>query len=351
MPFIAGGMAAVQIGGSILSSNAQKKAANAAAAAQQAALEEYRRLIDEVGAPPDLSAAVVLEKLQQAGVLTPELEQAINLDASKRAQVQEDDSLRGAQVRALQQMAKRSRSGLTAEERAEANIARGEVQRDLQAKQEQIVNDLAMRGQAGGGAEIAARLMSSQEAADRASEEADRIQAMASARALQAMQAESQMAGSLRGQDFDVNMAKAGAEDEFNRFNVENQISRQTRNIGARNVSQEANLREKQRIQDTNTETANAEKYRQLEAKRQFWQDKLSYAQAKAAPVLGMGQVGAQQASALGQNKANLISGIAGGISSGFGALSNYYASQPKTPSVSSSDPSGVDLLNQRIRR
>lgn len=350
MPWIAAGMVVAGAVGSMMSGNAQKKAAAKAAAAQQAALEEQRRLIEEVGMPPDQSARIVLKDLQQAGLLTPELEEAINLDVSKRSQIQEDPELRKIQVSALQQMAKRGRAGLTAEERAEFNKSRGEVQRDLQAKQAQIINEMQMRGQSGGGAEIASRLLSSQDAADRASEEADRIQAAASARALQAMQAQSGMAGDLRGQDFDVESFKASAEDEFNRFNVENQIARQTRNVGVRNVAQEYNLGEKQRIQDTNTNNYNDETYNQLARQRQYWSDKLDYAGMKAGIARSGGEAAARTSTQQGQNKANMISGVTGAVTSGLGGLSNYYASKPAAPAASSG-ASGVDLLNQRIQR
>lgn len=327
MPMI--GAAAAGIGGGLLSSSASKKAANRAADAMKAALAAAQKIIDEVGAPPDQSAPIILEQLRQAGVLTPELEAQVTAQPTAFQNIQEDTGLRDRQVKALSELSKRGRAGLTPEERAEFNKSRQEVQRDLQGKNEQIINDMAMRGQAGGGAEIAARMLATQEGADRASEEADRIQAAASQRALQAIMMESDAAGNIRGQDFQVASAKANAADEMNRFNTTNQIAINQRNVGTQNVAQEANLGNKQRIQDTNTSTKNAETYAQKERERQFWNDKLAYAQARTAPILGMGQVNAQQAQQVGQANANMWSNIGGGAAAGFGALSNYYAKQP----------------------
>lgn len=322
MPLIAGS-AAASLGGGILAGNAQKKAAREATAAMQAAMARAEQIIDAIGAPPDLSEKIILDQLQLAGVLTPELEADVRQLTSQVSQIQKDDQLRGLQTKALQEISKRGRVGLTPEERAQYNVLRGETQRDLEAKQQQIKQDLAMRGQAGGGAEIAARLLSSQESADRASEEADRISALASQRAMQAIAQSGEMAGNLRGQDFQEEVTKGSAADQFNRFNLENQMQIAQRNIDRRNVAQERNLGEKQRIQDTNVGMANQERYRQAEAKRQNWQDKLAAASAKIGVITGMTPGITQGMMQQGKAKANMWTGLAGGISGTMGALAN----------------------------
>lgn len=332
MPLILGGASlAAGIGGGILGGKSAKKAAAAQQAAIQAAMAQAMSIIDAVGAPPDLSKAIMIEQLQKAGVYTPEMEEAVNLEVSRVSQIQEDKSLRDNQVKALQEISKRGRAGLTPEERAEFNKSRGEVQRDLEAKNQQIIQNLAMRGQSGGGAEIAARLLASQESADRASEEADRLNATASARALDAIRQSGQLSGDLRQQDFNIEAAKAGSQDEFDRFNVENQIARQQRNVDSRNVAQATNLAETQRIQDTNTAAANQEKYRQVQAQRDFWQDKMSQAQAKAAVLTGGAGMMGQAAGGQDKAAANMWGQIGGAGASAFGSLANYYANKPKT--------------------
>lgn len=316
--------------GGIMSGNASKKAAAAQQAAIQAAMAQAMSIIDSVGAPPDLSKAIMIEQLQLAGVYTPEMEEAVDMEVSKVSQIQEDKGLRENQVKALQEISKRGRAGLTPEERAEFNKSRGEVQRDLEAKNQQIIQNLAMRGQGGGGAEIAARLLASQESADRASEESDRINATASARALEAIRESGQLSGQLRSQDFDIEATKAGAQDEFDRFNVENQVARQQRNVDSRNVAQATNLGEKQRVQDTNTAAANQEKYRQVQAQRDFWQDKLTQAQAKASVLTGGAGMMGQAAGGKDNAAANMWGQIGGAGASGFGALSSYYGNKGK---------------------
>lgn len=346
MPWLAAGAAASGIAGGILGGNAQKKAAAAQQAAIAAAIARAQQIIDEVGAPPDLSEKIILDQLAQVGELTPELEQQVKLGVSKLSQLQEDKTLRDTQTKVLREIAKRGKAGLTPEERAQMNVARQDVQRDLEAKQQQIIQNLAMRGQAGSGAEIAARLQSSQESADRASEEADRISALASQRALAALQQEAAMSGDIRSQDFDVERTRLAAADEYNRFDVQNQMDVNQRNVAAKNVSQAANLAEKQRVADTNKQMANQERYRQAQAKRDFWSDKMRQAEAKAAVVTGGMAPTAQAIGNMGQAKANMWSGIGGGLSGGFGLLANYYAGQNKAGTKYDTNDAKVDTNN-----
>lgn len=309
--------------GGLMANHANKKGQAAAAAA----LARAQALIDAVGAPPDLSGKIIYDQFQQAGILTPELENAINLGVSKVSQIEEDPSLRGAQMEALQRMSKVGRTGLTAEDRAAYNLSRQSVQKDLEAKQQQIKNEMEMRGQGGGGSEIAARMLASQSGADRASEEADRISADAAARALQGISQSANMASNVRGQDFSNNEARASAADEFSRFNTTNQQAVQERNIGSKNAAQAANLENKQQLSNMNTSQANQEALRQKEAQRTYWQDKLTYAQAQAAPLSAQAQFESNR----GQQNANAISGMASGIGSGFGSLSSYFGKNQTT--------------------
>ena len=274
--------------------------------AQKAAILGYMDKLDKVGMPPDQSALLILDQFQQAGILTPQLEQAIQDSTTQFQNIKRDESTRQFQVNALKQMAQYGRAGLTPDEAAEMRKARQGVQQDLEAKQQQIIQNLAARGQGGAGAEIAARLGASQAAADRQSEESDRVSALAAQRALQAIAAQSSMAQQLRGQDYGEEAAKAEAMDQMQRFNVQNQIGWQQRNVGAQNQAQAANLQNLQRIKDANVSQSNQEKYNQLERQRQNWLDKLAYAQAYQSPSMAYGQTGLNQAMSKAQSQAAL---------------------------------------------
>ena len=274
--------------------------------AQKASISAMIDKLDKVGMPPDQSALLILDQYQQAGILTPQLEQALQDSVTEFKNIKRDEGTRQFQVKALQQMAQYGRAGLTPDEAAEMRKARQGVQQDLEAKQQQIIQNLAARGQAGGGAEIAARLGASQAAADRASEEGDRISSLAAQRALQAIAQQSGMASNLRNQDYGEESARASAMDQMQRFNVQNQMGINQRNVASQNTAQAANLANKQSIANQNVGQSNQEKYNQLQRQRQNWLDKLAYAQSYQNPLQQYGQAGLQQAMSRGQSQAAL---------------------------------------------
>jgi hypothetical protein len=296
----AGAGLASTVGGMIQGSK-DRKAANAA---YQRAMEE----IEKVGAPPNLAREIFLKEFKSAGVLTPELEQNINLEASKVAQIQEDPRLKDAQLRALEQMQQVGR-GLSPQERATFNKLRSEVQRDTEAKRQQIVQNMQARGQAGSGAELAAALMSSQAGADQASEAGDRIAAASAERALQAMLQSGQLGGQIRSQDFGVAQAKASAEDEMNRMKYQTSIGMQQRNIDRANEAQAGNLQNQQQIMNANTAMANQERLRKLQAEEDYWKNRLGAAQTKAGLSTGQSDRLSNQAQSKAQGMATVASG------------------------------------------
>jgi len=218
---------------------------------------------------------------------TPELEQEADLAASKVSQIQEAPELRDAQMQALRSIQQRASGGLTPEDRAVFEKMRSGVRSDTRGKERQIISELAQRGQAGAGAELAARLQASQSGADQASEQGMDIAAAASRNALQAAAQSGALSGNIRSQDFDVNQAKAAAEDERNRMLFQNSTALRARNVGAKNTAQQQNLSERQRLSDINTQMSNTERQRQSDAQRQYWSDKLALANVKNATKTG----------------------------------------------------------------
>ncbi len=291
MPMAIAAVAAPIVGGIIgqIASEGDRRKA-------EAAMQEAIQIIDSVGAPPDLSREIIMQKLQQVGVMTPELEQAIDVGISQVSQIQEDPAVRESQMEALQAMSQLGKTGMGAEDRAALNQIRAEVQRDSEAKRQQVIQQAQMRGQSGSGAELMSQLLGNQASADRASAEGDRIAAEAAAARRNALTQMSSQAGQLRSQDFGVNQAKASAADEFKKFDTANAVSRQSRNVGAKNTAQERNLGEQQRIADTNTQMANAEKLRQAEAQRNYWNDQLNLAKSRSGARSGQQTFYADQA-------------------------------------------------------
>ena len=82
------------LAGSIIGNMASGADRDAAAAAQKKAYDKILKL----GAGPDLTRKIFLEEFKSAGVLTPELEKAVNIDASKTAEIKEDPRFKEAQM-------------------------------------------------------------------------------------------------------------------------------------------------------------------------------------------------------------------------------------------------------------
>lgn len=315
MPWVAAvGAIASQVGGSIVGGIEAGNKRDAAQAAMEAAYKE----IESVGAPPDLSREIVLKHFQRAGVLTPEVENSIDAGFSKVAQIQEDPSTRDASVNALRMLQQRGQLGLSPEDRAAFNKIRNQVASETEGKRQQILQSFAARGQGGSGAELATQMAAAQQGTQQASEEGDRMAATSSARALQAMSEAGKLGSQIRGQDFDVANTKAQAEDAIRRFNTQNAIGMQQRNVDRRQMVQGANLGEQQRVMDANTMMDNNERMRQEMARRQYWQDKLEYGKAKATSYKEQAGYNNAQADRTAGNWQKVGSGIAAGIGSAY---------------------------------
>jgi len=321
MTAMAIGSVAAPIIGGVIGQMASANDRNAAQAAMQKALA----YIDAVGAPPDLSQAIILDHFQQAGVLTPQLEQAVAIGTSKVSQMQVDPATRQAQMEALQTMQQLGRTGLGAQDRAALAQIRDQVQRDSEAKQQQIIQQMQARGQGGAGAELAASLANSQAGAQQASTQGLDVGAQAQARALQALAQSGTLGGNIRGQDINLENLRSSAADEFQKFDVQNAMNRQQRNVAAQNAGQQFNVTRQQTVSDANVAAANQEKQRQLQARQDYWNNQLKLAQAKAGAMTGAQNFYSNQAA----NTAAAWSGIGAGTGQAAGSI--YAANQKKT--------------------
>lgn len=297
--------------GGLFGSEDRSQAKDMAAKAYQEALS--------LGMPPDLAKEVVLQKFKSAGTLTPELEQAINIGPSEVAELKEDPATRNAQIQALQQLQMSGR-GLSPQDRAKFNQLRDETQRDAEAKRQQIMQSFAQRGMGGAGNELAAQLQQAQASANQASTGGDQIAAASAENALNSIRQAGDLSGQVRSQDFNVANTKASAADQFNRFNTENQISRQTRNIGSQNNAQATNLANNQDIANKNTSTANNELLRQNQAKRDYWDDQLKRTTLRSNAAGGNATVLNNQA----DSTAKKWAGVGSSVSSGLNAYNDY---------------------------
>jgi hypothetical protein len=317
--FAAAGAASAVVGG-VVGNIASAGDRAAQRRAMKAALNELKK----VGLPPDLSAPLILKELQRQGVYTPELEEDLSDTFAEVKLIEEDETLKDAQRQALTMMQQRGRVGLSAEDRAALAQVRNDLERDSQAKSQQIIQQFQARGQGGAGAELQALLQSGQSQAEQASQASMSLMGQAQQRALEAVRQSADISSGMRSQDYNVNAANTAAQNERNRFLAENSIARQRSNVGMLNQAQQLNLAEQQRIADYNAQLANTEQARQREEKGRFWDRKLGYGQAMSAAQLGQAAQAQQQAA----NTANMFANIGGAVGSGLTAYGQSQQNQ-----------------------
>lgn len=327
---VTAGVVASSVIGGLLSSSSAKKAAKAQQAAAAAAFAELNKL----GLPPDISKEVILKQFSSMGILSPELEQEVNLQESQVSKIQEDPSLRNASMEVLNTLGGMSRGGLRAEDRAAYNELRSRVQQDAEAKRQQLMQKFSSIGMTNSGANIASQLQSIQASADSASAGADSLAAEASRAAANALTQRANLAGNIRTQDMSAEQMKARAIDERNRFLYENSVIRQRQNTAAVNAAQESNLKNQQNVANANINQENEESLRQNEAKRQYYMDQLDLAKAKANALNSQGSAASAGYEARGKAQA----GIFGAIGQGIGAYGSYLSDKPQVKERLSSE-------------
>ena len=317
---------ASSIGGSIIGGLAggdEKKKA-------QEALDRADAIINNLKLPPDQSRPIIIEQLKSAGVWKPEMEQHIDAGISKVSQIQEDPSLRQKQTATLQALQQIADTGMTATGRAEYNKFRSQAQQDAEAKRQQILQQMQMRGIGGSGAELAAQLLASQGGANEQAAAADRIAAEQEQAKMAALGQLGGMAGQVRAQDFSNEATKAQAADAFKMFDVQNQLAQQARNVASKNEAAKYDVMNQQRISDTNTQAANQELQRQRQGEMQNYAADLGRAQLQAQQAGNRAGQYQQQA----QNTAQAWSTIGSGLGGALTTLAGKTMGKEKAPST-----------------
>lgn len=319
------GLAIAAAAGPIAGALIGQQASAAARQQAQAAVANAVAAIEQVGAGPDLAREIYLQEFKKAGVLTPENEQYINQNSSELAKVTGNAQAQDAQMKALQSLQQRAQVGLSPEDRARLAQIQDQVAQEAEGKRQQILQNFAARGMGGGGNELLAALSGSQAATQRASQEGLGVASLASQNALQALSQTGQLGGQIQSQSFNEASTRASAADQMNRFNIQNQLGVQSRNVANQNQAQAANLQNAQNISNMNVGQANSELNRQRQAEQQQYLNRYNHAVARSNAYGG-------QATAL-QNQANQQAqqwqNIGTGIGEGAGAFANYNAKNP----------------------
>lgn len=245
-PVTAGIIAAPLVGG-VIGAEQARGSRRAAEAARRQAMAQFAGI--ELPTIEEQLYQFTPEMMPEyLGGYDPAMEEFIELGPTAMEDISLDPRLREAQMGALEQLSEIGEVGLTDAEKAAMRQIRRESAGEARAQQESILQEMARRGAAGGGQELAARLAASQAAAGRMAGEGDVLAQMAQQRALQAMSQAGQLGGQIRGQEFGEQADVARARDIISQFNVAQQQAQQARNIQAQREAQVREATERQRI-------------------------------------------------------------------------------------------------------
>lgn len=304
------------LAGGLLGASAQSQAN---ATAQRLAKEAY----DQFGNVklPDINDEKLNLTAPELQYLQNYMENAQSLGPSEMTNISIDPRLQTAQMNALDTLSKiGSSGGMTDIERAQLNAVHRETDQQDQARQQAILQNMAERGMGGSGVELAARLSSSQHAADRASQEGDRTAAEAQQRALQAIAQSGSLGSQMQGQQFGEKSQVAQAQDAIARFNNQNSQEVARRNIERQNAEQAA----KQSMLEKQVALQNQQQQYNKELLQKGFTNQMQLASGKAGALTGqipiVQQAGAQQGAMWG--------GIGQGLAQTAGAYANYQGTQ-----------------------
>lgn len=275
----------------------------------QADLERALAAIQGVQVPTAQSMQYQIQKLVQAGVLTPEQAKTFLQSPNAMASENVPQTGTGAQVGAIEGLQSAAQEGgLNPEE--QAKIAQIIQQLGTQEKgaNDAVVQNQAQRGALTGGETLAAQLQGNQAADVNANQMGLGTAAEGYNAMLQELTSSGALGSGLQGQENTQANTVGAATNAINQFNAAQQQGQENYNTGASNEAQRENLATKQAVGDTNVANENAYSQYQAQLPAQVEQMQMQ----KAAAEAGVSESQASQATQAGGQEAGLIGGLVG---------------------------------------
>ena len=277
--------------------------------AQEAMQRAYNLIKNSPDTGPDAAKHIIFRSLEDAGVLTPELEKAVEMEAPQLSKIAADPEFlkkEAAGTRALQRMAE---TGFDTRAQYEEARLRG-----LQERRKELASIEQAEQAAGrvGGAGLAAKLAGGVASSANIAEQALRASSEQERAKREALGMYMQQLGTSEEQRLGLEKTRASALDEFNRTVAADRRGVQTRNVAARTDAQRFNIGTRQAdiqqrlMQDT----------QKAAAERQLYEDRWRKTMALANAEQGQATQYQQQA---GQT-----AGTWSGIGTGVGQAAMY---------------------------
>lgn len=267
------------------------------------ALEELRKLY----VPTVEEQKVNLVNPELAGLLGAE-----QMGPSSMEDVYTDPRLKNAQMKALEELAGLSQQGLGVEDQAAFNNLRRQAGAEAQAQQKSILANAAAQGTLDSGNALQAQLMASQNQANQLQKGAEAQAATAAEARRAALSQYGNMSSNMANQDFSQKSTVASAKDAINKFNTQNR----------QDVNQ-YNLGQKQNINNTSAQNANAQQMHNQGLIQQQFQNNLSKTTGVAGQTNNLAGQYMQQGTAAANGQAQMngallsMAGSAAGASAG----------------------------------
>jgi len=211
----------------------------ASLAGARRAKRQYQAQLDEIDRLPLPDE----EKMRLSEDVTRQFQQFAPeaLGPSAEEQITEDPRLRAAQLAALEQMTKQSTAGMSDQARLQMAQAQMQAGQQARANREAAMAQAARRGVGGSGIALATQAMGDQDVYGQNYMAGMNAAAMDEDARYRALQGMADIGGQMRGQDFDINQARASAADRIKQFNAAARNNFQGDLMAARMRAQEHN--------------------------------------------------------------------------------------------------------------
>lgn len=301
-------------------------------------LEKALQAIQAVQVPTVEQMQFQLQKLVQAGILTPQKAQfylqnpsAYQTEVIPQLGTQAQESTIG------QLQADAAAGGLGAIDEAKIQDIIRELNTQEKGQRGAILQNAAARGTLTSGETLASELEAIQGDAANANQLGLGTAANAEEMRLAELTSAGSLGAGLQGQENTQANTVAGATDAINRFNAAQQQGTENFNVQNENAARAANLANEQAISSGNVEAANTHSLQQSQLPQQVYEDALAKARSEA------GVYGSQADLATGQGKQNLDiwGGITNAVSPALGKAFDKVNAPP--PGAGAPAASGAD--------
>jgi len=301
--------------GSVIGGNAAKKAAAEAAAIQEQNYQRNKALLESIGIPSIEAQEIALNNPEYVGDLVAEVQ-----GDSALTEIATDPILRQNQMNSLAQLKELSDQGLSTVDRIAMGEANQEATQADKARRASLLSQMAQRGTADSGTQLAMQLSSIQDANQQAQQASNNVAKNAYNNRINAMQQLASQSAGMENSDFNRQAQTATAQDAIQRFNV-----------GTRNTANQYNTGAKQNIANQTAANANTQEMYNKGLLQQDYNNRLDKAKAQIGMNSGNASNQAQSALTAGAGKANMYAQIGQGLGNATGAAIDYYGNKKTT--------------------